>query len=110
MLMASFVFAEIDNDTAELIALVEQVKAVKEVKTQVEITNGINSIKEHSDSLVVIQDYISQRLFQLELHPKFMASRLAYRNTFMWYIWNDFDEAKGFNKLEIAEQIYNLTK
>ena len=110
MLMASFVFAEIDNDTAELIALVEQVKAVKEVKTQVEITNGINSIKEQSDSLVVVQDYVSQRLFQLELKPKFMASRLAFPNTYLWYIWNDYEEAKGFNKLEIAEDINNLTK
>ncbi len=94
MFMASFVFAEIDNDTAELIDLVEQIKEVKEQKEVVDTVN----------------QYVSQRLFQLELKPKFMASRLAYRNTFMWYIWNDFDEANGVKKLEIAEQIFNLTK
>jgi len=94
MLTASFVFAEIDNDTAELIDLVEQIKEVKEQK---EVFDTVNQ-------------YVSQRLFQLELQPKFMASRLAYRNTFMWYIWNDFDEANGVKKLEIAEQIFNLTK
>lgn len=94
MLMASFVFAEVDNDTAELIDLVEQIKEVKEQKEVVDTAN----------------QYISQRLFQLELKPKFMASRLAYRHTFMWYIWNDYDEAKGFEKLELGEQIFNLTK
>ena len=94
ILMASFVFAEIDNETAELIDLVEQIKEVKEQK---EVFDTVNQ-------------FISQRLFQLELQPKFMASRLAYRNTFMWYIWNDFDEANGVKKLEIAEQIFNLTK
>ena len=69
-----------------------------------ETNNAINEQKE------VVDYYISQRIYQLETQPKFMASRLAYRNTFMWYIWNDFDKATGFNKLEIAEQIFNLTK
>ena len=94
MLAASIAFAEIDNETAELIDLVEQIKEVQEQKQTQNVVN----------------EYVSQRLYQFEIQPKFMASKLAYRNTFMWYIWNDYEEAKGFNKLEIGEQIYKLTK
>ncbi len=91
ILIASFVFADVDNEMAELVDLAEQ---IKEVNRQKEITDY----------------FISQRIYQLETQPKFMASRLAFPNTYLWYIWNDFDEATGFNKLEIAEDINNLTK
>ena len=69
-----------------------------------ETNNAINEQKE------VVDYYISQRIYQLETQPKFMASKLSYCNTFMWYIWNDYEEAKGFNKIELGEQIYKLTK
>lgn len=75
-----------------------------------EVLEVNNAIKEQKEVVDTVNQYVSQRLFQLELKPKFMASRLAYRNTFMWYIWNDFDEATGFNKLELGEQIHKLTK
>ncbi|MBP3358416.1 MAG: hypothetical protein J6K91_05840 [Opitutales bacterium] len=138
-LSASVALAECDKDIVELVALVEQTQAVKEFTADVSLATNIKQANEFTanieqgkqsqeitanvllatnikqaneqiETLETANQYISQRLFQLELHPKFMASRLAYRNTFIWYIWNDFDEAKGFNKLEIAEQIYNLTK
>ena len=82
------------DDTADLLEVLE-------------VNNAINEQKEVIDT---VNQYISQRLFQLELKPKFMASRLAFPNTYLWYIWNDYDKAKGFNKLEIAEDINNLTK
>ena len=82
------------DDTADLLEVLE-------------VNNAINEQKEVIDT---VNQYISQRLFQLELKPKFMASRLAFPNTYLWYIWNDYEEAKGFNKLEIAEDINNLTK
>lgn len=99
-----------DRDIAELVALVEQVNQSQETSANVALATNLKQANEQIETLDTANQYISQRLFQLELHPKFMASRLAYRNTFIWYIWNDFDEAKGFNKLEIAEQIFNLTK
>lgn len=91
------------DDTADLLEVLEVNKTIKVL----EVNKTINEQKEVIDT---VNQYISQRLFQLELKPKFMASRLAFPNTYLWYIWNDYDKAKGFNKLEIAEDINNLTK
>lgn len=88
-------------------ALVANADDTADLLEVLEVNNAINEQKEVIDT---VNQYISQRLFQLELKPKFMASRLAFPNTYLWYIWNDYDKAKGFNKLEIAEDINNLTK
>lgn len=109
LLSATALIANAD-DTAELIALVEQVQEVKETSANVALATNLKQANEQIETLETANQYISQRLFQLELQPKFMASRLAYRNTFIWYIWNDYDKANGFEKLGIGEQIFNLTK
>ena len=56
-------------------------------------------------------DYCGLRLQQMEFSAPLQRSRLADCNTFIWYLWNDVDAAKGnIGKFNATEPIYNLTQ
>ena len=80
------------DDWADLLALAEQADAAVQA----------------AEARAVVAEagrYVELRVFQLEANPAFMGTRFAYPNTFLWYIWNDYDAAQGFEKLHIGEQI-----
>ena len=55
--------------------------------------------------------YCGLRLQQMEFSAPLLRSRLADCNTFIWYLWNDADAAKGnIEKFNIIESINTLTQ
>ncbi len=52
------------------------------------------------------------KLYELEMTTNVLTTRItAGRNTFVWYIWNDADKAKGnIGKYGIIKDIHELTK
>ena len=70
----------------------------------------LNDVKQHQEQKNVVDYYVEQRTTQFENSRGFIASKLSHRNTFLWYIWNDYEAAKGFEKIKIGEQIYDLTR
>lgn len=68
-------------------------------------------LAEISKEADVYSDYCGLRLQQMEFSAPLQRSRLADCNTFIWYLWNDVDEAKGnIGKFNATEPIYNLTQ
>lgn len=48
--------------------------------------------------------------YEQSLPPEFWRMRFyVYPNTFIWYKWQDYDKAIGFNKIYILEEIKSLT-
>ena len=55
--------------------------------------------------------YCGLRLQQMEFSAPLLRSRLADCNTFIWYLWNDADAAKGdIDKFNILDEINTLTQ
>ena len=55
--------------------------------------------------------YCGLRLQQMEFSAPLLRSRLADCNTFIWYLWNDADAAKGnIEKFNVIESINTLTQ
>ena len=55
--------------------------------------------------------YCGLRLQQMEFSAPLLRSRLADCNTFIWYLWNDADAAKGnIEKFNIVDSINNIVK
>ena len=55
--------------------------------------------------------YCGLRLQQMEFSAPLQRSRLADCNTFIWYLWNDADAAKGdIDKFNIVDEINNIVK
>lgn len=55
--------------------------------------------------------YCELRLQQMEFSAPLLRSRLADCNTFIWYLWNDADAAKGnIEKFNVIESINTLTQ
>lgn len=48
--------------------------------------------------------------YEQSLPLEFWKKRFdVYPNTFIWYKWQDYDKAIGFNKIYILEEIKSLT-
>lgn len=48
--------------------------------------------------------------YEQSLPREFWRMRFyVYPNTFIWYKWQDYDKAIGFNKIYILEEIKSLT-
>lgn len=56
------------------------------------------------------QRYVDLKIFEYETSYSFMKTRLSQSHTFMWYIWNDYDNSTGFTKLDNAKLIFKLSK
>ncbi len=55
--------------------------------------------------------YCGLRLHQLDFSAPLQRSRLAGSNTFIWYLWNDADAAKGnIDKFNVVDDINTLTQ
>ncbi len=56
--------------------------------------------------------FCSELLFQIETTTDVLTTRVtACRNTFIYYIWNDADNAKGkIERFKIVRDIQELTK
>lgn len=69
---------------------------------------------EFDDTLMQVDEYsryCGLRLHQLEFSAPLQRSRLADCNTFIWYLWNDADAAKGdIDKFNIVDEINTLTQ
>lgn len=50
-----------------------------------------------------VENYIGQRLWYLGATSGFLNAATAYKNTYFWYLWRDFERASGFEKLELGE-------
>lgn len=85
------------DDWSDLLTLAEQAEFVAE-------TNEQRATVSTADL------YVELRLFQIEVNPAFMRSRLAGANTFLWYLWNDYEAAQGFEKLRIGARIQRLSR
>ncbi len=57
-----------------------------------------------------IDRYVELKLQTYQADPDFYSTRFAMQHTFAWYLWNNFDSAEGFRKLQIAERILKLSK
>ncbi len=80
-------FADELDDMLEIVAVAKQVKDVRdglEVRAEVE-------------------NYVGQRLWLIGEKFGWTDAATAFRNTFYWYLWRDFQKATGFEKLEIGE-------
>ena len=81
------------DDTTDMLSLVEHIDAVKQMDAAA--TEG--------------NRYVGLRLYQMESKTGFMRTRFAECNTFLWYIWNDYEAARGFEKLEFGKSIERLS-
>ncbi len=69
--------------------------------------------KLHSESVSSIGEYsrfCKTELFKLKVNTDILTTRVANRNTFLWYVWNDVDCSEGeIRKFRILKNISNLT-
>lgn len=66
----------------------------------------LNQIKDVNEGLIEkvnIEHYINQYLWNISQVNGFSKAIMAYPNTYYWYMWNEFNNAKGFEKLELGE-------
>ncbi len=70
--------------------------------------------EEFDDTLAQVDEYsryCGLRLHQLDFSAPLLRSRLAGRNTLIWYLWNDADAAKGnIDKFNVVDDINTLTQ
>lgn len=53
--------------------------------------------------------FIESQISIYAQNPNFWESRQSRPNTFVWYLWRDFDRAKGFEKLKIAKTLTHIS-
>lgn len=101
------------DDWTDLFALAEQANTaaqVAEASEQRAIIGAADVAKFDAEINGTARMYVGLRIFQFEVSPAFMGTRLAYPNTLLWYLWNEYDTAQGFEKLRIGARIQRLSR
>ena len=104
------------DDWADLLSLASQAEFVAETNEQRATVSANQTFIAAADVAkfgAEINDtagrYVGLRIFQFESKPAFMRTRFAERHTFLWYVWNDYEGARGFEKLEFGKTIDSLS-
>lgn len=90
LIFSSFILNSRADDTAELIALLSDLREAREMRA-------------------IAQNYVEAKTVLLEADAGFSAARFARPNTFLWYLFNDYENAAGFEKLRLGARIKKLS-
>ena len=105
------IFAILVASLCSLFVSADDQTDLKDLMSLADTINSINSVNNTADLTKIISTYTDLRLFQLETTPSFFKSKLSYNNTYMWYMWNNYENADSkFEKINIGERIEKINK
>lgn len=113
--MSSYcLYADTDmNELLDLVTTYNETKVVlDEAARHKALTTVKTEVKNYNETKVVLNDvnrYIDLSIFKLEVTPSFFISANSFMHTHAWYLWKNYEKAKGFNKIKIGEQIKKIS-
>ena len=75
----------------------------------IDLLNLVDTYNQSKELKVEVDRYIETTIFKWEVTPKFFRSNNSHRNTFTWYIWKEYEKAKGFEKINYGKQLNKIS-
>ena len=83
-----------------------------ELKTMIESVEASRAVTAEKDKIEAITETVNIQIDSIARKNPHLFSSLAtaYRNTYFWYLWQDYDKGTPLQQLEIVNIVNSITK